>query len=129
MTNLDSILKNRDIILLIKVHIVNAIDFSNSQVWMWELDHKEDWASRVDTFKLWCWRRLLRIPLDCKEIKPVNLKGNQTWILIQQRADAEAEAPKLWPPDAKRWLIEKGPDSGKNWRQKEKGVAEDEVVK
>ena len=78
---------------------------------------------RIDTFELWCWRRLLR---GCKEIKPVNSKGDQSWILIG-RADAEAESPILWPPDVKNWLIGKDPDAGKDWRQ-EKGTTEDNMV-
>ena len=66
-------------------------------------------------------------PLDCKEIQPVHLKGNQSWIFIG-RTDAEAEAPILWPPDAKSWLIGEDPDAGKDWRQEEKGTTEDEMV-
>ena len=66
-------------------------------------------------------------PLDSKDIKPVNPKGNQPWILIG-RTDAEAEAPIIWPPDAKNWLIRKDPEAGKDWRQKEKAAAEDEMV-
>ena len=66
-------------------------------------------------------------PLDNKEIKPFNSKGNQPWIFIG-RSDAEAEAPVLQPPDAKNWLIQKDPDAGRDWRQKEKGVTEDEMV-
>ena len=94
---------------------------------MWELDHKE---SRV--LKNWCfWTVMLEktfeSPLDCKEIKPGNPKGNQFWILIR-RTDAEAEAPILWPPDVKNWLIGKDPDAGKDWRQEEKGTTEDEMV-
>ena len=83
----------------------------------------------IDAFELWFWRRLffllllektLESPLDCKEIKPVNPKGNQPWIFIG-KTDAEAEAPILWLPDVKSWLIWKDPDAGKDWRQKEKG--------
>ena len=74
MTNLDSVLKNRDITLLTKVHLVKAMFFSNSHVWMWELEYKESWAPKNDAFELWCWRRL-ESPLDCKEIQPVNPKG------------------------------------------------------
>ena len=81
---------------------------------------------RIDNFKLWCWGRF-ESPLDSKEIKPVNPKGNQPWIFIG-RTDAEAEAPILWPPDAKTWLIGKDPDAGKDRRQEEKGVTEDEMV-
>ena len=70
--------------------------------------------------------KTLKSPLDCKEIQPVNPKGNQSWILIG-RTDAEAEAPILWPPDGKNWLTEKEPDAGKDWMQ-EKGMTEDEMV-
>ena len=98
--------------------------FSSSHVWMWELDHKESWVP-----KNWCFwtvvlEKTLESPLDCKEIQPVNPKGNQSWIFIG-RNDAEAEAPILWPPDAKNWLIGKDPDAGKDRRQEEKGTTED----
>ena len=91
--------------------------FSSSYAWMWELDYKESW-----TLKNWCFwpvvlqmlERSLESSLDCKEIKPVNAKGNQSWI-FPGGTDAEAEALILWPPDAKSWLIEKYPDSGKDW--------------
>ena len=99
--------------------------FSNSFVWMWELDHKEVWVP-----KNWCFWivvvKTLESPLDCKEIKPVNPKGNQSWIFIG-RTDNEAEAPILWPPDVKSWLIEKDTDAGKDWEQ-EKGTTEDEMI-
>ena len=78
---------------------------------------------RIDALELWCWRRLLKSPLDSKEIQPVYPKGNQSWIFIG-RTDAEAEAPVLWPPDAKNWLIWKDPDAGEDWRQKEQGTIE-----
>ena len=71
--------------------------------------------------------KTLESPLDCKEIQPVNPKGNQSWIFIW-RTDAEAETPVLWPPDAKSWLIWKDPDGGKDWRQEEKGMTEDEMI-
>ena len=71
--------------------------------------------------------KTLGSPLDSKETKPVNPKGNQSWIFMG-RTDAEAEAPILWPPDAKNWLIWKYPDAGKDWRQEEKGSTEDEMV-
>ena len=98
--------------------------FPGSHVWMWELDSKESWA-----LKDWCFwsvvlEKTLESPLDCKEIKPVNPKGNQLWIVIG-RTDVEAEAPILWPPDATNWLIGKDPDAGKDWRQEEKGTTED----
>ena len=94
---------------------------------MWELDHKKSECQTIDTFELWCWRRTLESPLDCNEIKLVNPKGNQPWIFIG-RTDAEAEAPILWPPDAKIWLTGKDPDAGKNWRQEEKEMTKDEMV-
>ena len=72
--------------------------------------------------------KTLESPLDCKEIKPVNFKGNLSWRFIG-RTDAEAEAPILWPPDAKSQLIRKDPDAGKDWGQKEKGVAEDNMIR
>ena len=90
---------------------------------MWELDHKEGWM-----LKNWCFwtvvlEKTLENPLNCKEIKSVNLKGNQPQIFIR-RTDGKAEAPILWPPDAKSWLIRKEPDAGKESRQKEKGTTE-----
>ena len=102
--------------------------FSSSHVWMWELYHKEGWA-----LKNWCFwtvvlKKTLESPLDCKEIKPINRKENQHWIFIG-RIDAETEAPVLWPPDAKSWLIRKDPGDGKDWRQEEKGTAENEMIR
>ena len=93
---------------------------------MWELDYKENWAQ-----KSWCFwtvvlNKTLESPLDCKELKPVNPQGNQSWICIG-RTDAEAETPILWPPDAKNWTIGKHPDAGKDWNQ-EKGTTEGEMV-
>ena len=94
---------------------------------MWELDPKEDW-----TLKNWCFKimicRRLEGPLDYKEIKSVNPKGNQSWI-VNGRTDAEAKTPILWPPDAKSGLIGKDPDAGQDWQQKERGMAEDEMVR
>ena len=112
MTNLDSILKSRDITLPIKVYIVKAMFLSCSHVWIWELDHKEGWVP-----KNWCFwavvlEKTLESPLDCKEIKPIDPKGNQPWIFIG-RTDAEIEAPILWPPDVKSWFIRIDPDAGK----------------
>ena len=126
MTNLVSILKSRNITLPTKVCIVSYV-FSSSHVWMWELDYRESWAP-----KNWCFwtvvlEKTLENPLDCKEIQPVNPKGNQSWIFIG-RTDVGAEAPVLWPPDVKNWLLGKDPDAGKDWRQEEKGTTEDEMV-
>ena len=101
--------------------------FSSSHVWMWELNYKESLA-----LKNWCFwtvvlEKTLESPLDCKEIQPVNPEGNQSWIFIG-RSDAEAETPILWPLDAKNWLVGKDHDAGKDWRQEEKGMTEDETV-
>ena len=103
-----------------------SYDFSSSQVQMWELDHKEGWAP-----KNWCLQtvvleKTLESPLDCKEIKPINPKRNQSWILIGR---TDAEAPILQPLDAKSPLTGKDPDGGKDWRQKEKQMTEDETVR
>ena len=95
---------------------------------MWQLDHKEGWDP-----KNWCFwtvvlEKTLESLLGSKEIQPVHLKGNQPWIFIG-RTEAEVETPVFWPRDAKSWLIGKDPDLGKDWRQEEKGTAEDEVVR
>ena len=99
----------------------------NSHVWMWELDHKESWASKNSCFQTVVLENTLESPLDYKEIQLVHPKGNQAWIVIG-RTDAEAEAPVLWPPDVKSWLIGKDPDAGKDWGHEEKGTSEDEMV-
>ena len=97
-----------------------SYDFSSSHVWMWVLDHKEGWTPKNWCFQTVVIEKTLESPLDSKEIKPVNSKGNQPWIFTG-RTDAEAEAPILWPPDVKSWLVGKDPDAGKDWRHKEKG--------
>ena len=117
--NIDSIKKQRH-------HLDNkgpyshSYGFLSSHVWLWELDHKEDWAP-----KKWCFwtvvlEKILESPWNSKEIKPVNPKGKQPWIFIG-RTDAEAETPIVCPPDVKSWLIGKDTNAGKNGRQKEKG--------
>ena len=126
MTNLDSILKSKDITLP-KDPSSQDCGFPISRVWLWELDYKESWAP-----KNWCfWNMVLEktlgSPLDCKEIQPVHPKGNQSWLFFG-RTDVEAETPVLWPPDAKNWLLWKDPDAGRNWRWEEKGMTEDEMV-
>ena len=105
MTNLDSILKSRDITLSTKVWLVKDYGFSSSHVCMCELQYKESWAPKNRCFWTVVLEKSLESPLDCKEIKPGNPKGNQPWIFIG-RTDAEAEAPILWPPVAKSqmWL-------------------------
>ena len=122
MTNLDSILKSRDITLPTKVCLVKAMVFP---VVMYGC---ESWTIK----KNWCFwivvlEKILESPLDCKEIQSVHPKGNQSWIFIG-RTDAEDEAAMLWPPDRKNWLVRKDPDGGKDWRQEEKGMTEDEMV-
>ena len=106
MTNLDSILKSRDITLPAKVCNSQSYGFSSSHVWRRELDHKEGWALKNWCFWIVVLKKTLESPLDGKEIKPVNPTGNQPWIFIG-RTDAKTEALILWPPDAKSWLIKK----------------------
>ena len=125
--NLDSILKSRDITLPTKVHLSQGYGFSSCHVWKWELDYKESWAPRNWCFWTVVLEKTLESLLDCKEIQPVHPKGNQSWIFIG-RTDVEAETPVLCPPDAKSWLIWKDPDAGKDWRQEEKEMAQDEMV-
>ena len=94
---------------------------------MWDLDYKESWVLKYWRFWTVVLEKTLESPLDCKEIQPVNPKGDQSWVYIR-RTDAEAETPIVWPPDAKNWLIGKDPDAGKDWRQEEKGMTKDEMV-
>ena len=122
MTNLDSLLKNRDITLPTKVHLVKAMVFP---VVMYGC---ESWTVKKDKH----WRtvvleKTLESPLDCKEIQPVHPKGNQSW-MFTGRTEVEAETPILWPSAAKNWLIWKDPDAGKDWRWEEKGMTENEMV-
>ena len=101
--------------------------FSSSHVWMWELDYKESWVLKNWCFWIVVLEKTLEGPLNCKEIQPVNSKGDQSWVFIG-RTDAEAETPIFWPPNAKSWLIWKDPDVGKDWGQEEKGTTEVEMV-
>ena len=126
MINLDSILKSRDY-FADKGWSSQSHGFSNSHVWMWELYYKDSWVQKNWCFQNVVLEKTLESPLDCKEIKLVHPKGNQSWVFIG-RTDAEAETPILWPPDVKNWLIGKDPDVGKDWRQEEKGSTEDEMV-
>ena len=123
MTNIDSILKSRDITLPTKVHLVNTMVFP-VHVWMWELDYKESWVTKNWYFWTIVLEKILESPLDCKEIKTVHPKGNQSWIFIG-RTDAEAEYFGL---DVKNCLIGKDPDAWKGWRQEEKQMTESEMV-
>ena len=126
MTNLDNILKSRDFSLPTNVHLVKAMVFPVVMYGCESWTIKKAECQYVDAFELWL-EKTLESPFDCKEIKPVHPKGNQSWIFIG-RIDAEAETPILWPPDAKNWLIGKDPDAGEDWRQEEKGMTEDEMV-
>ena len=111
MTNLDSVKKQRHH-FADKSPYSQGYGLSSSHVWLWELDHKEGWVPKNWCFGTVVLEKTLESPLDSKEIKPVDFKGNHPWIFIG-RADAEAEAPILWPPDAKRRLIWKNPDAWK----------------
>ena len=122
MINLDSILKSRDI------PCQQSYGFFSSHVRVWESDHKEGWVLKNWCFSTVVLKKTLESPLDIKEIKPVNPKGNQPWIFTG-RTDAKAEAPILWIPDAKIWLIGKDTDARKDWGQEESEAAEDEMVR
>ena len=126
ITNLDNILKSRDIILPTKVHLIKAMVFPVVMFGCesWTIKKAQHW--RIDASEPWCWRRL-ESPLDCKEIQPVHPKRDQSWVFIG-RTDAEAETPILRPSDAKNSLIGKDPAAGKDWRREEKGTTEDEMV-
>ena len=122
MTNLDSILKSRDITLPTEFHLVK------SQVFPLVMYGCESWTikkaecRKIYAFELWLLKKALESPLDFKEIQPVHPRGNQSWIFTG-RTDAEAEILILWPPAVKNWLIRKDPEAGKDWRQEEKGTA------
>ena len=127
MHNLDSVLKSRNITLLTKVYTDKAMVFPVVKYGCESWTIKKAEHRRIDSFELRCWKTL-ESPLNCKEIKPVNTEGNQFWIFIG-RTDAEAEVLIPWSPDMKSWLIGKDPDAQKDWRQKEKGVAGDDMVR
>ena len=127
MTNLDSILKRRDITSPTKVHLVKAMVFPvvmyGCEIWtVKKAEHR-----RIDAFEMWCWRRLLRVPWTARRSNQSISKGDQSWVFIG-RNDAKAETPVLWPPHAKCWLIAKDPDAGRDWGQEEKGMTEDEMA-
>ena len=125
MTNLDSILKSRDITLPTKVHLVKSYSFSVVLYGCvsWTIKKAECW--RIGVSELLVLEKTLESSLDCKEIKPVHPKGNQSWIFVE-RTDVEAETPILWPL-GKNWFMGKDPDAGKDWRQEEKWMTEDEM--
>ena len=131
LTSIDSVMPSRQHIKKQRHYFANKgsssqnYGFSSSHVWMWELDHKEGWG-----LKNWCFwtvvlEKILESALDSKEIKPVNPKGNQSWMFIGW---TDAEATILWPPDVKSQLIEKDSDFGEDWKKEEKGAAEGEMV-
>ena len=126
MTTLDSV-KIRDIPLPTKVRLVKAMVFPVVLYGCesWTIKKPECW--RIDAFELWCWRRLLRVPWTAKRSNQSILKEIKSWIFIR-RTEAAPEAPILWPPDVKNWLIGKDPDVGKDWGQEEQGMTEDEMV-
>ena len=101
--------------------------FSSGHVWMWELDCGESWAPKNRCFWTVVLEKTLESPLDYKEVQPVHPKGDQSWVFTG-RTDVEAEAPILWPPHAKSWLIRKDSDAGRNWGQEENGRTDNEMV-
>ena len=122
-----SALKSRDITLLTKFHLVKAMVYFSSHVWMWVLDHNKGWVLKNWLFWTKVLEKTFENSLNYREIKLVNTKGNQSWIFIG-RTHAEAEAPVLWPPDVKGRLIGRDPDTGKDWGQEEKWATEDEMA-
>ena len=127
MTNQDSILKRRDITFPTKVCLIKAMVFPIVMYGCESWTTKKVECQRIDASELWCWRRLFRVLWTARRSNQSILKEVKSWIFIR-RTDDEAEAPILWPPDAKNWFIWKDPDAGKDWRQEEKGTTEDEMV-
>ena len=126
-TNLDNIVKKQRCYFVNKGPSSQGYGFPSGHVWMWELDCEASWVP-----KNWCFwtvvlEKTLESPLDCKDIQPVHSEGNQPWDFFGGN-DAEAEAPVLWPPHAKSWLIGKDSNAGRNWGQVEKGTTEDEMA-
>ena len=115
MTILDSILKSPDITLPTKVHLVKAMIFSSSHVWMWDLEYKESWSLKNWCFWIVVLGKTLEGPLDFKKIQPVHPKGDQSWLFIG-RIDVEAETPVFCPVSGRSWLIWKDPGVRKDWR-------------
>ena len=114
VTNQDSVLKSKRHYFADKDLYNQSYDFSSSHVCMWELDHKEGWVWKNWCFQIVVLEKTFESPLDCMEIKPVNLKGNQSWTTIEK---TDVATPIPWPPDAKSRLIRKDPKAGKDWRQ------------
>ena len=134
MTNLDSILKSRDITLPTKVRLVKAMVFPVVMYGCesWTIKKKKERKKESWALKNWCFwtvmlEKTLESPLDCKKVQPVHPKEDQSWVYFG-RTDVEAETPIVWPPHSKNWLIWKDPNAGEDWRQEEKGMTEDEMV-
>ena len=127
ITNLDSIIKKQRYYFANKGLSSQGYGFSSGHAWMWELDCEESWAMKNLCFWNVVLEKTLENPLDCEEIQPVHPKGDQSWVFIG-RTNAEAETPILWPPHGKSWLIGKDPDAGRDWGQKEKEMAGDEMA-
>ena len=123
-TNLDSILKSRDITLPTKVRLVKTMVFPVVMYGCESWTVKKAEHQRTDAFELWCWKTL-ESPLDYKEIQPVHPKGDRSWVFIGR---IDAETPVLWPPYVKSWLIGKDSDAGKDWGQEKNGMTEDEMA-
>ena len=119
MTNLDSILKNREITLSTKVRLVKAMVFP-VVTYRYDSWIREGWKPKNWCFQTVVLEETLESPLISEEIQPVHAKGHQSWVFIRW-TDAEAETPILWPPDANSWLIGKDPDAGKDWGKRRKG--------
>ena len=128
MSNLDSILKSRDITLPTNVRLSQGYGFSSGHVWMWELDCEERWAPTKWRFWTVVLEKTLESPLDCKEIQPVHSEGDQPWDFFG-RNDVKAETPVLWLHHAKSCLIGKDSDAGRDWGQEEKGTTDDEMAR
>ena len=127
MTNLNSMLKSRDITLPTKFHLVKALVFPVVMYGCESWTIKKAEHPRIDAFELWSWGGLLRVPWTARRSNQSILKISPGWVFIG-RTDVEAECQILWPPDAKNWLTGKDPDAGKDWRWKDKGTTEDELV-
>ena len=127
MTNLDNILKSRDITLPTKVRLVKAMVFPVVMYGCEWWTVKKDECRRIDAFEVWCWRRLLRVPWTARRLNQSILKEISPKYSLEGLV-LEVETPILWLPDVKNWLIWKDPYAGKDWRQEEKGMTEDEVV-
>ena len=127
MTNLDGILRSRDITLPTKVHLVKAMVFPVVIYGCESWTVKKAECRRIDGFELWCWRRLLRVLWTARRSNQSHSKGDQSWVFIG-RTDPKAETPILWPPRAKSWLIRKDSDAGRDWGQEENGTTEDEMA-